>query len=294
MAALKNNSETWYVVKAFSLSGYNSGYWTAISGFAGTLEGKGYTISDLKISIPAVSYSSEQYFGLFGILSGNVSNLTLNNVSISSNAYHGGSWVNVGGLAGYLASGKKVESVTVVGTVQAHRRYSRIGGIIGYVNGGTVKNCIASVTLYGNGDMGTIVGYASGSLIYGCKSNTSLIKFVVQYDNRSAGGILGSGDNATIEQCNIYNTIIRYEGAGGISEEDLRPHIGCIVGCLNGGAILSVGKDSLSYIVLAVGLNSNYKYGGFLGIGQKTNDQTVFVGKGPWGVYGQVSNVTII
>ncbi|MDR3263538.1 MAG: Ig-like domain-containing protein [Clostridiales bacterium] len=261
--------------------------------FSGTLKGNGKTISNIAMDIPDRSYREEKDFGLFAVCGGTITDLNLSNVSIASVSYHGGKFVNVGALAGTLTNDGIIENVTVEGTVQAHRRYSRIGGIIGYVNGGTVKNCIASMTLYGNGDMGTIAGYASGSLIYGCKSNTSLIRFVVQYDNRSAGGILGSGDNATIEQCNIYNTIIRYEGAGGIAEEDLRPHIGCIVGCLNGGAILSVGKDENSYID-AGGLKEAYKYGGLGAIGAKTNNQKIFVGNGPWGVYGQATNAKVI
>ncbi|MDR2267395.1 MAG: hypothetical protein LBE09_07450, partial [Christensenellaceae bacterium] len=87
-----------------------------IPNFNGTLRGNGHTVSNLSLSLPNNSYAGEQNIGLFGILSGDVFDLTLTNFNINCGKYQGGAFVNAGTLAGKATSGK-VSDVNVNGSV---------------------------------------------------------------------------------------------------------------------------------------------------------------------------------
>jgi hypothetical protein len=67
--------------------------------------------------------------------------------------------------------------------------------------------------------------------------------------------------------------------------------MGLIVGQLDGSNIYHVGRDN-NYELNYGSLNSQYKYG-FLNLSK--NDQTQYVGNGPWDCYGRLmGNCSII
>ena len=99
--------------------------------YAGTFDGGGHIISNLKID-SSDSYSS--YLGLFAYIAtdGVVKDLTLSNVAISGNSY-------IGGIAGYNYG--TIENCSVSGSVSGN---IGVGGIAGQ-NNGTITACYWSV-----------------------------------------------------------------------------------------------------------------------------------------------------
>ena len=95
--------------------------------FAGSLNGSGYTITNLRLS------NSDNNQGMFGAIEniGSTRNLGLVNINISSASY-------VGGIAGNNYG--TIENCYVIGDVSGEMS---IGGVVG-VNWGTIRNCYAT------------------------------------------------------------------------------------------------------------------------------------------------------
>jgi hypothetical protein len=159
--------------------------------FTGSLDGNGYTISNLTIGTASSPYSSK-YVGLFGYLNGTVKNLTLSNGRViaeySSGACYAGmlcgyagssatitgcsATSNVsatctgytayaGGLAGYAAN--TISDSFAAGDVTAQvttSNYAYAGGLADYAEN-TITNC------YATGDVTAETSAASGSLYAG-------------------------------------------------------------------------------------------------------------------------------
>lgn len=103
-------------------NGIAAANWTPIGSsnqvsFAGTLDGKGYTISSLYIQ------TDNAHQGLFGYLSGSVRNL------IVTGTVNGGTRDNVAGIAGELYYTAKLENCGFYGSVTSSGYY--IGGVAG-------------------------------------------------------------------------------------------------------------------------------------------------------------------
>ena len=215
---------------------YNGGeFWIPIGQndsniFCGSLDGKGFTISGLKIN-----RSSSFYVGLFGhIKDGSVKNLNVEYADTLTATY-GDSKIYVGGLAGYAAN-SAFSDITIKADISASQGNGAfyVGGLSGYVNGCTLSNCSVK------GDI-TTRGNRSNST-YGSNGFTS---GVVGYANNSL-----SMDNIT------------YEGTLSASKGHDYNEVAGLVGCCNGpvrierstcsGSILSSG-----YYVYAAGLIAN-------------------------------------
>ena len=171
--------------------------------YAGTFNGNGKTISNVKNS-------------LFGVVTGTVKNVKLeaaiNNTESDS----------VGAVAGILAGGT-VSDVTVNGSVQGEKA---VGGIVGRVLAeGIVSNCTNNATVEstsGSDAAGGIVGKAYYTVagkemnITGCK-NTGTVK-----GKYAAGGIVGFSA-ANVQNCvnsgNIEITGTSASAVGGIIGE---------------------------------------------------------------------------
>jgi len=211
------------------------------SGFQGTFDGQGHTISGLSID-------SDEYdnTGLFGwVNNGTIQNLTLDNAYVSGGSY-------VGGFVGYLEGsienctfrGEVLGDESVGGIVGLHESgavsrchfmgelggSSDIGGIIGRAYFITVDACTSSGSLYGSGEY---TGGIVGRLIWGSITN-SLFQGNVYSENyagglvgylydgsllacyatgrveaeRYAGGLVGSSDEGTIEECIALNSSV--------------------------------------------------------------------------------------
>ena len=201
----------------------SSGNWTPIGGngveaFEGFFDGKGYTISGLKIS-----GRSEEYTGLFGINKGEIRNLTVSGtVEAVSNA-------------GILAGENKgtIENCKVYGTVISRGNH---GGLAGNMeNSGIIKRCGSSVSVSGNengsGNAGGLLGrnygqilesYATGNVTKGSYSgglvgyNGGSIENSYARGNvtgNTAGGLTGHCYYGKITNC--YSTGKANEGNGG-------------------------------------------------------------------------------
>lgn len=174
-------------------------------GFTGSLDGMGYTISDLTIE-----RSGESYVGLFGCLteSARVTNLTLSG-SISGQS-------SVGGIAG-----KNLGLIRNVANKAAVKGNSSVGGITS-TNYGTVEfvSNSGSITATNGGSVG---GIASSN---GDGNKTGIIKYaentgaVIGWGN--LGGIAGvNNSKGTIEnavnQGSVTSNVDDSTGFGGIS-----------------------------------------------------------------------------
>ena len=143
--------------------------------FGGTLNGNGYTISDLLLN------SSGSDVGLFGVNNGSVSNLSLfstsilgtgtdvgsiagiNNGTINS-SYTSGTIAglnSVGGIAGL--NNNLIENSYNTGTVTGSTGSSNIGGLVGN-NSGTISDAYSTGVVSGTSNTGGLAGANSGAV----------------------------------------------------------------------------------------------------------------------------------
>ena len=176
--------------------------------FVGVFDGKGHTIHNLYIDQP-----NRDSTGLFGRVSGSVSNLT------------------------------------VIGTVSGH---TDTAGVVGYLDRGFISNVINKVTVNGYLEVGGVVGYAGGSVIscdnygdvsatYGAGgvagSSSAAIKDCANYGDISvtetaAGGIT-SASSGTITDSINYGSVDSTQQSGGV----VGALNGQVTGCVNYGTI---------------------------------------------------------
>ena len=186
--------------------GYENGEYSA---FKGTLDGNGYSIKNLKISLTLKKENDWVSCGLFCSLEGEVKNLVLTGVDINpkldTNPYYN---ANVGSIAGYMSTAKaKITNCSVFGTVNLSNKVdvrAYVGGIVGSVEENAVvsnSNNYAQVSCDTTDEesiCGGIAGAATSSTVYSCTNNGLL-----QGAGRETyiGGIVGKGNKATIENC---------------------------------------------------------------------------------------------
>ena len=167
---------------------------TSTNPFTGSLDGNGYTISNMNIN-ESTSTDLGSNTGLFGYISGaTITNVVLDNYNIS-----GGSGKNIGGFVGY-AEGASISKIYTNGTItlsSTSNIVSYIGGIAGQVNslttkGVTMNQCYAEGKVIANTGthIGGIVGGAAGKSAY-------LVAISNSYSNMNItgkstiGGLLG-------------------------------------------------------------------------------------------------------
>ena len=233
-------------------SGPDTGGWlpigsvndTTSNSFTGSLDGNGYTISNMKINRPTIMNA-----GLFGKIDSTalLSNIRLRDIQIVGSNYAGGlvgrqiggkiesSYVtgsihvtgqapppsnvsvNAGGVAGLLDSAIIENSYAVVDV----SGWTRIGGLVG-TNAGTIKNSYAAGRVNANSEVGGLVGYntnSSGiitnSYAAGSVNGSSLV-----------GGLVGrndSGGTATSSYWNIDTTSRADSAVGsGLTSEGMK------------------------------------------------------------------------
>ena len=136
--------------------------------FRGMFDGKGYTISNLKITNNAYDEGKNYAAGLFGFVDmGDAQIINLNIVNAEVNGHH---WTGV--IAGYL-TGKIANCTVTNATVNCTHANDdacgdKAGVIVGYVNGGsvtgnTVKDCVVTA----GRDAGQISGTSKTAYTYG-------------------------------------------------------------------------------------------------------------------------------
>lgn len=191
---IRNNPSGHYKLSSnLDLSSYELGEgWRPISQFSGTLDGRGYTISNLTISRP-----SSRYVGLFENLTdtARVTNIKFENVSIRGGEY-------VGTLAGSNAG--NINNVTISsGSVIGQTNYT--GGLVGSHNNGIISSCVVLLDqINGNSAVGGVVGTLYSGTLTKSGAKTSIT------GRESVGGVIGMAaiDNATYVQQVCANTKI--------------------------------------------------------------------------------------
>ena len=233
--------------------------------FKGTFDGQGYTISNLNVKTPA-GYTAA---GLFGALNGTAKNFTIENATIehlsSGNATDNGIAV----VAGSIYSTGTIENVKVKGATVKGNRY--VGGISGYTYGNVVNCSVEDIELivatdnlkgsYDNGDkVGGIAGYYGGESTYKFSGNSVKNATITAY--RDFGGVVGTADDAVVENCSIENVTLivdnsqNYKGYTSFGEYN----VGSIVGRFTGSTTEknNSGEATIKYEDVVINPDGSY------------------------------------
>ena len=207
-----NKCSGYELTKDIDLSnGYpNSPNWLPTGTFTATFDGKGYTISGLKIT------GNPDNAGLFSI----ISDASIGNLKLATVAIAGGN--NVGALAGRAAR-TTLSNIELIGgeiTVTG----SNIGGLVGDFRSGTIADSTSSLTI--RGGRGDNIGGLVGLLADGSIKNSNSSGYVsVSSGAYNVGGLVGQANNDT--------TIDNSWASGGVNTETGNNYVGGLVG-LNG------------------------------------------------------------
>lgn len=172
--------------------------WTPISGFWGTFDGQGHTISGVYYN----SLIMGDYIGLFSSVGSQTIVATIKNLGVINSYIEGMDYV--GGLVGYARQANIINCYT--SGVRICGR-NNVGGLAGYIRG-NIENCYNTCPL-----LGCKVGGLVGQLEYGSVKNSyntgNVASYLVESIYRDqifsmAGGIAGATDNSNISNC--YNT----------------------------------------------------------------------------------------
>ena len=216
---IRSNSKGYFKLSAnIDMSEYNAGEgWIPIESFEGILDGRGYTISNLKINRTA-----QNLVGLFGDVKSNakISNLTLENVNIIGGEFTGslagncsGTITNVhvssgnvtglrnstGGLVGAFSI-EKIINCTVKADVDGDKN---VGGIIGTLYSGTINRVSADGSVAATENAGGLIGLARISDI--TYINECATHMAVNGKN-NLGGLVGSVEMTASRKLEIINS----------------------------------------------------------------------------------------
>jgi hypothetical protein len=200
-----------------------------ISGFSGTLDGNGHTISNL--SSTGGKYSEA---GLFSYTRG----ATIKNLKVVDSNFKG----TVAGLVAY-AGNSVFLNCSIQGIITG---IYFTGGIAGILDKGSITNCSSLCTLSGTYDVGGIAGFIDSATVSHCTFSGEISS------GNNTGGAVGYLSKGTVEKCSITGNI-----AGS-------SRLGSIAG-YNGGSITNsyfIGEIApASELCIAGGLTgSNYGY----------------------------------
>lgn len=140
---------------------------TGAGQFAGTFDGKNFTIHNLKINNTDESENCSS--GLFGWLMGKVLNVNVEGAEVKGHHY-------VGTIAGYMENGSiencKVNNAKLSCTsVNGDANGDKCGGIIGYLNASSITNCtVTNSTIDAGRDAGQVVGASKPASVTGCSA----------------------------------------------------------------------------------------------------------------------------
>jgi len=180
-------------------------------GFAGTFDGGGHTIRNLRIS------AAKSYLGLFDAIAspGIVRNLRIENARLGYPEY--------ASRAGVLA-GANYGAVVKCGASGEIRGFSYVGGLVGESHG-TIAECYARCDVRGlTGWIGGLVGSAADGRITDCYAGGEVLDLASDY----IGGLIGANDGAYVFNCYASGPVYggNYVGglAGDVSATDIMRH----------------------------------------------------------------------
>ena len=245
-----------YSDKYFALGGnidLNNKNWLPFE-FEGTLDGKGYTISNLYIN------RTDAYQGLFSKCSGTVSNLTVKNVNINAPQC---SYVGVISGSGGTFTNCKV----IFGTTSSVTGNNYVGGISGY--GAKITNChvessSASPVVRGNRSVGGVIGCAEDNIEW-CTVNARIA--AAYY----VGGVVGEASQILeINDCSFVGSVVGETRVGGILGFLSKFWRGALISRCKASAEITATSGNAGGIVgevYEISLNSCYTCGSLSAIG---------------------------
>ncbi len=194
------------VTKDIDLSGVE---WTAISNFAGTFNGQGYTISNMTAN-------------LFGTVSGTVKNVNVENVTVTNTAKNGANGFISAVAEGGLVDNCKVSNVSIEwaagkGTTDCY------GGVISRVSAGaTVKNSkFSNVAMTADryvkrsgAVFAEVTGTISGCTIDGVTLNVADNYSGKAYTNQVGAIIADLYQGSVVSDCTINNVTLVVDDEG--------------------------------------------------------------------------------
>ena len=194
--------------------------------FAGNLDGKGHTISNISIGTESSPLESD-VFGLFGATSGKISNLNLDTVSIHGVAKITSGYVigPAGGLVGYSAG--SIENCHVTGLTMDMNAQDGgiagaywIGGLVGALDGTQLINeCSVSGSITekaGKGSIGGLIGeLGKAAKITYSRSNVTVNVKADSRGGADVGGFIGKGNGKTDAETVIRNCYATGNVTGG-------------------------------------------------------------------------------
>jgi len=212
LSNIRNNLSGKYILTAdIDLSGW--GNWEPIGGdsgnyfFSGTLDGNGYAIRNIAISIKKTVMGSV-YAGLFGFVqNGVIKNLELVNGSVEVNAP---SSIFAGGIVGYAMASTidncANRNTPIISSSSSAYETSNTGGIVGYAVEGAISRCsnTGGITSPASaaGCTGGLVGQATSLTTLRDSYNTGTISSTSSLTR--LGGIAGNITTRVSIQ-NFYN-----------------------------------------------------------------------------------------
>ena len=194
--------------------------------FAGNLDGKGHTISNISIGTESTPLESD-VFGLFGATGGKISNLNLDTVSIHGVAKITSGYVigPAGGLVGYSAG--SIENCHVTGLTMDMNAQDGgiagaywIGGLVGALDGTQLINeCSVSGSITekaGKGSIGGLIGeLGKAAKITYSRSNVTVNVKADSSGGADVGGFIGKGNGKTDAETVIRNCYATGNVTGG-------------------------------------------------------------------------------
>lgn len=195
--------------------------------FQGKLNGDGYTLANISLTIPANRTANIAPFGY--LKNANISNLKMNVIAVNA----GTQTQNIGGIAG-TAENSALINVQVTGLTL--RASNRSGGIIGYAKNCIVQNCSANGSLimhpYAYGVAG-LIGRGDNSNISSSSSSATITVNSATYLAGKVGVLFGYLLNSQV--VNVYSQgNIDFTNVGNSTSAS---GIGGIVGVITGGSI---------------------------------------------------------
>ena len=171
--------------------------------FSGTLDGKGFIISNLYIK------RNDDNQGLFSKLRGTVKNLTIKGVKIDAESNN-----NIGAIAGLYDGGKISDCKVIFISDSFIKGHNNVGGIMGSgsVANSEVTSMASGPAVVGNNNVGGVLGS-------GLCTNVHVSADV--FGSSYVGGVIGaySGTNSYysyISGCSFKGTVSGYEDVGGV------------------------------------------------------------------------------
>ena len=195
--------------------------------FAGNLDGKGHTISNISIGTESTPLESD-VFGFFGATEGKISNLNLDTVSIHGIAKVASIGAVVGFAGGLVgSSGGSIENCHVTGLTMDMSAPSNVyaaaywvGGLVGALDGTQLINeCSVSGGITekaGKGSIGGLIGeLGKAAKITYSRSNVTVNVKADSRGGADVGGFIGKGNGKTDAETVIRNCYATGNVTGG-------------------------------------------------------------------------------